>query len=122
MAVPVSHTGHRIEHTHVFFFTQELWAGCCWGIQYNITIVRANELALLGRHDHREGFPNISWRRSHQSGISSEGEKRDSKGDMPGHSSRVTPQTITTGRSTQQRLLCSGASVSDSAEGDLLDR
>lgn len=67
--------------------------------------------------DFRVGLPNISCVPTPSSGIPSEGEKRDSKGDMLGYSFHTANQDE---KSTQQRLLCSGASVSDSAEGDLL--
>jgi len=50
-------------------------------------------------------------------GVLSEGDKRDSKGDMP-----VVSQLVKFLRPTcsRQRLLCSGASISDSAEEDLV--
>jgi len=67
--------------------------------------------------DFRVGLLNISCAPTPSSGIPSEGEKRDSKGDMLGYSFRTAKQDE---KSTQQRLLCSGASNSDSAEGDLL--
>jgi len=50
----------------------------------------------------------------------SEGDKRDSKGDMPGHGRNLSMPLPTLRRGsvgrTRQRRLCSGASVSDSAE------
>jgi len=43
----------------------------------------------------------------------SEGEKRDSKGDMPGQGRLPRPTSTRRRAASRQRLLCSGASVSD---------
>jgi hypothetical protein len=54
------------------------------------------------------------------SGILSEGDKRDSKGDMPEPPRSSPPLQFsgTEGGDRVQRRLCSGASISDSAEED----
>jgi hypothetical protein len=72
------------------------------------------------------GRPGLnSLRLSHgsavpSSGILSEGDKRDSKGDMPEPPRSSPPLQFsgTEGGDRVQRRLCSGASVSDSAEED----